>query len=115
MCFSVFLNCRSTEPAQGALVQQNLARQWLRHAGHYESLDDWNTLDLYAFGDQAAHLVNGRIVNTLYWMVGPQAGDTRPPLTKGRIALEFEAAEIMFRSVRIRSLDDGHIAQLRAG
>ena len=59
--------------------------------------------------------MNGRIVNTLYWMVGPQTGDTRPALTKGRIALEFEAAEVMFRSVRIRSLDDSAIAQLRAG
>lgn len=97
------------------LVAGGLARQWLRHAGHYESLDDWNTLDLYAFGDQAAHLVNGRIVNTLYWMVGPQAGDARPPLTKGRIALEFEAAEVMFRRVRSRSLSGGDIAQLRLG
>jgi Domain of Unknown Function (DUF1080) len=97
------------------LVAGGLARQWLRHAGQYESLDDWNTLDLYAFGDQAAHLVNGRIVNTLYWMVGPQAGDARPSLTSGRIALEFEAAEVMFRKVKIRSLDNQAIAQLRAG
>lgn len=43
-----------------------MVRQWHRHAGYYEKLDDWNILDLYAIGDQAAHLVNGRIVNTLF-------------------------------------------------
>ena len=32
-----------------------VARQWFRHAGDYERPDGWNTLDLYAFGDQAEH------------------------------------------------------------
>jgi hypothetical protein len=99
------------------LVAGNLARQWFRHAGQYERLDDWNTLDLYAFGDQAAHLVNGRIVLTLFSIIGRGgAADGSPaPLSSGRIALEFEAAEIFFRNVMIRPLDQAAIAQLRAG
>lgn len=88
-----------------------IARQWHRHNGQYERLDDWNTIDLYAFDDQAAHLVNGRIVNTLFRMVGRSGA----PLTMGRIALEFEAAEVFMRNVKIRDLSAAEIAEIRAG
>ena len=77
----------------------NIARQWFRHSGPYERLDGWNQLDLLAFDDQAAHLVNGRIVTTLFGLVDR----SDQPLTKGRIALEFEAAEVFFRRIAIRS------------
>lgn len=98
------------------LVVGDIARQWLRHSGVYETLDGWNTLDLYAFGDQAAHLVNGRIVLSLFSMIGRAApGSQAQPLTKGRIALEFEAAEVFFRNVAIRRLDETAIAQLKKG
>ena len=90
-----------------------LRRQWHRHAGEFEKLDDWNRVDLYAFGDQAAHLVNGRIVTTLFRMVGT-GPDGRPvPLTSGRIALELEWAEVMFRDVMIRPLDRRSIELIR--
>lgn len=85
-----------------------IARQWFRHSGNYEKLEGWNTLDLIAFGDQAAHLVNGRIVLTLFSMIER----SESPLTSGRIALEFEAAEVMFRNVMIRPLDATAIAAL---
>lgn len=88
-----------------------IARQWFRHAGNYEKLDGWNTLDLIAFGDQAAHLVNGRIALSLFSLIARN----ETPLTSGRIALEFEAAEILFRNVKIRPLDATAIAALKAG
>lgn len=87
-----------------------LARQWFRHAGDYERLEGWNSVDLIAFEDQAAHLVNGRIVNTVFRMVGP--GGT-VPLTEGRIALEFEQAEIFLRDVQMRPLSAGDVARIR--
>ncbi len=89
------------------------ARQWHRHAGHYERLDGWNTLDLIAIGDQAAHLVNGRIVNTLFKMLRKGSHDTQVPMTKGRIALELEWAEVMFRNVAVRELDAAAVALIR--
>ncbi len=99
---------RTYEPQ---LIAGGIARQWFRHSGVFEKLDDWNTLDLYAFGDQAAHLVNGRIVLTLFSMIDRAAA----PLTAGRIALEFEAAEIRFRNVVIRQLGEAEIALIKAG
>jgi len=89
-------------------------RQWHRHAGDYERLDDWNQVDLYAFGDQAAHLVNGRIVNSIFRMVKTDSDGNKVPLTKGRIALELEWAEVMFRNVIIRPLDQKAIERIKA-
>ncbi|WDF74762.1 3-keto-disaccharide hydrolase [Novosphingobium sp. KACC 22771] len=102
-----FLPRTYEEPTQAG----GIARQWFRHAGAYERLDGWNTLDLYAFGDQAAHLVNGRIVNTLFGMIARDGA----PLGKGRIALEFEAAEVFFRNIAIRDLTPTEIAAIMAG
>ena len=60
--------------------------------------------------------MNGRIVLTLFSMIDSHAaGDGAAPLTAGRIALEFEAAEVMFRNVRIRQLDEVQIARLKQG
>lgn len=86
-----------------------IARQWHHHAGTYERIDDWNTVDLVVFGDQAAQLVNGRIVNTLFRMIDRKG----EPLTRGRIALEFEAAEVLMRNVMIRDLTEAEIALIR--
>ena len=104
-----FLPREYEEPVQAG----GIARQWFRHAGHFERLDEWNTLDLYAFDDQAAHLVNGRIVNTLYAMIRSDAAGNRVRLTSGRIALELEQAEILFRNVMIRRLSDASIERIR--
>lgn len=89
------------------------ARQWHRQSGNYERTDGWNTLDLIAFGDQAAHLVNGRIVNTLFKMRTRDATGALVPMTKGRIALVLEWAEISFRNVIIRQLDADAVARIR--
>ena len=93
------------------LIAGGIARQWFRHSGSYERLDGWNTLDLYAFGDQVAHLVNGRIVMTLFAMLDRVGA----PLRKGRIALEFEAAEVFFRNIAIRQLSSDEIIEIKSG
>jgi hypothetical protein len=81
-----------------------IERQRVVKNGNFEILGGWNTVELIAIGDKAAHLVNGRIVNSLYEIVGQDVSDRNVyrPLTKGRIALELEGAEIFFRRVEIR-------------
>lgn len=82
-----------------------IERQSLKKNGSgFERLQDWNTIELIAYGDRAAHLVNGRIVNTIYDIVGQEVTDRNVyrPLTRGRIGLEIEGAEVMFRNIEIR-------------
>ncbi|WP_334185809.1 3-keto-disaccharide hydrolase [Novosphingobium sp.] len=93
------------EPVQAGSYR----RQWHPGHGNFERIDDWNTVDLIAFEDQSAHLVNGRIVNTLFKLAKPDGA----PLTNGRIALEFEWAEVLFTDIRIRPLSAAAIAALK--
>ncbi len=98
------------------LVFGGLARQWYRKNGNFERLGEWNTLDIIAFGDTAAHIVNGRVVTTLFGLIEKPAPGKQPvPLTGGRIALEMEGAEVLYRNVMIRQLDAADIAQILKG
>jgi hypothetical protein len=72
---------------------------------NYESKqDDWTTLELICFQDKSLHIVNGNVVmvlkNSRYLKDGQSV-----PLTKGRIQLQSEAAEVFFKDIKIRSLD----------
>jgi Domain of Unknown Function (DUF1080) len=81
-------------------------RQRILAEGCFDELEGWNTVELIASGDKAAHIVNGRIVAALY---GLQQQDASAPggyvrLDKGRILLQIEAAEILFRNIKIRAI-----------
>lgn len=86
-----------------------IERQRVRKNGDFEIIQDWNKIELLAIGNKAAHLVNGRIVNTLYELEAQDVADrdVYRPLTNGRIGLEVEAAEVSFRHVEIRQLGVG--------
>ena len=62
-----------------------------------------NTVELIAFGEDAIHIVNGKVVMRLH---GPLRidGDVPAPVTSGQIILQSEGAEVFFRDVEIRSI-----------
>jgi hypothetical protein len=63
----------------------------------------WTQLDLYCFGDKAVHVINGNVVMVLrksqYW-----DGEKDVPLTKGKISLQSEAAEIFYKGLKIQPI-----------
>jgi hypothetical protein len=77
-----------------------------RLAGDFE-VDGWNTAEVIARGSSTTHILNGHVVNqgTNIRLVDPDNPGQVQPVTKGKIALEIEAAEIFFRKVEIRALD----------
>lgn len=89
------------------------ARRWLPRHSDFEHREGWNTLDLICLEDQAAQMVNGRIVNTVFKLHRKLDDGSKSPLTSGRIALEFEWAEITFRDIMIRDLDTDAISAIR--
>jgi hypothetical protein len=74
--------------------------------GNFELLDQWNTVEVIWQGDRAAHIVNGRTVNlaTSLRQPDPQNPGQFIPLTRGKIAIEIEYAEIWFRRIEVRAL-----------
>ena len=75
-------------------------------AGEFE-VDGWNTVEVIAKGDSTVHILNGQVVNRgeKVRFTDPEKPGSTGPVTKGRIALEIEAAEIYFRKVEIRELE----------
>lgn len=72
-------------------------------AGEHE-VDGWNTAEVITRGNTTTHILNGRVVNRgiNVRLVDPAKGGASRPVTRGRIALEIEAAELFFRDVEIR-------------
>jgi hypothetical protein len=72
--------------------------------GDYEKpAGEWNSLDLYAVGDRAVHVVNGKVALVLTGL-RRTIGNTEVPLTRGKILLQTESAEVFYREIEIRDL-----------
>lgn len=72
--------------------------------GTYERLEGWNTAEVIVRGNTAVHLINGRVNNRAYGLFQPGPDGQKVPLTRGRILLQAEGAQIMFRNIEIRPL-----------
>lgn len=73
-------------------------------AGDFENpTEDWNVLDLYCFGNESIHMVNGHIVmrlkNSQQWDNGELSS-----LNKGQIQLQSEGAEIFYKDIKIQAI-----------
>ena len=64
----------------------------------------WNTLDLYCFGDTSIHIINGKLMMILYNEKQMENGQPLP-LTKGKIQIQSEGAEVFYRHIQIESID----------
>lgn len=66
---------------------------------------EWNTMEIYTVGGNSVHVVNGkvnmRISNSRQVLEGQEV-----PLTRGKIQLQSEGAEIFYRNIRLRPIDD---------
>ena len=63
----------------------------------------WNTLDLYCVGSTSAHVVNGETAMVLRGLRRRVDG-REETLTRGRIQLQSEAAEVFYRNIAIRQI-----------
>lgn len=60
---------------------------------------EWNKIEIYTLGDSAVFVVNG-VVN----MVLTESLIRNKPLTKGKIQIQSEAAEVSYRDIKIRPI-----------
>jgi len=79
-------------------------RSYCHKSKDYENpRGEWNTMEIYTFGNKSVHMVNGqvnnRISNSRHIMKGKEL-----PLTKGKIQLQSEGAEIFYRNIKIKAI-----------
>ena len=86
---------------QGIAYQKRLPGDFEAEGG------GWNTAEVIARGSETTHILNGKVVNRgkNLRLVDPADPEKSRPVSRGRIALEIEAAELDFRNVEIRSLE----------
>jgi len=65
---------------------------------------EWNTVELVAFGDDAIHIVNGKVVMRLHGPVRIDA-DLPTPVTSGPIIFQSEGAEVFYRDIAFRPIE----------
>lgn len=67
--------------------------------------EGWNRVELTVRGDSATYAINGHVANSVtalkYW---DAASNSWLPLTKGKILLQAEGAEILYRNITIQPL-----------
>jgi hypothetical protein len=80
-------------------------RRCIKNPDAEKPTGEWNVLDLYCLGDTAIHVVNGIEVMRLYNSRQSENG-TETPLTKGKIQLQSEGAEVFFRRIQIKSISE---------
>jgi len=64
---------------------------------------EWNTVELIAFGEDAIHIVNGKVVMRLHSPTRIDS-DLPTPVTSGPIILQSEGAEVYYRNIEIRPI-----------
>ncbi len=71
----------------------------LAKSSEFESLTDWNWLDLFASGRDSANVVNGWWVNGATDIEADLGGGNWAGLPSGRLALQAEGAEVFYRNM----------------
>jgi hypothetical protein len=68
-------------------------------------LGEWNTVDLYCFGQTAVHVVNGKVVMVNTNCSKNESGQL-VPLTEGRIQIQSEGGEFFIRKIEITDITE---------
>jgi hypothetical protein len=76
----------------------------MRSENHQTPGNDWTSVELICYKDKSLHIVNGHVVmilkNSRYVKDGKSF-----PLTKGKIQLQSEAAEVYYKDIQIKGID----------
>jgi len=93
----------------GSLLTFNEKAEIGRHCKKYPDAEnpsgEWNTVDLYCFKGSSIHVINGKVVMTLQHSSQIDDGQVSD-LTKGKIQLQSESAEVFYKNIRIRPITE---------
>lgn len=85
-------------------ADSRVGRHCIKSSDAERPTGQWNTLDLYCHGDTSVQVVNGRVMMVLYHLSQVVDGQLQP-LTRGRIQLQSEGAEVFYKGIRIQPID----------
>lgn len=89
-----------------SLVTFSPERAYCEFYRDYENpMGEWNSMEIYTVGGNSVHLVNGKpnmkVMNSRHIVNGQEV-----PLTKGKIQLQSEGAEIFYRNIELSPVSE---------
>jgi hypothetical protein len=82
------------------------SRQIIRNPVSEKPRGEWNVVELYAVGGTAVHVNNG-VANMVLTNLSMRDKDGKVvPLTRGKIQLQSEGAEVYYRNIEIRPITE---------
>ena len=75
-----------------------------KSADYEKDHGEWNTLDIYTFGDNSVHMINGK-VNMRAYHLNTGSNGNYVPVSRGKIQIQSEGAEVFYRNIRIDSIN----------
>lgn len=85
--------------------ESELGRHVIKGLDNENPIGQWNTIDLYCFGDKSIHMINGK-VNMVLENSTLKIGDIDEKLVDGKIQLQSEGAEIFYRNIRLQPITE---------
>jgi len=78
----------------------------IRHSANLEK-PGWNSVNVVVRGDSAVYLVNGKVnMRITHMKKWDAASNSWQPLTRGRILFQAEFAEVSYRNIKIRPVEE---------
>ena len=90
---------------KGSPKVTGVARRVWKDPDNEKPSGEWNMVEFYCYGQTSVHVVDGQATMVLTGH-RHRAGDQIVPLTKGRIQIQSEAAEIFWRNIEVRPITE---------
>ncbi len=84
--------------------KSKVGRHCIKRSDAEKPSGEWNLLDLYCHGDTSVHVINGVPMMVLIHSRQLQDGK-EVPLTKGKLQIQSEGAEVFYKDLQIRKLE----------
>jgi len=81
-----------------------IGRHAVKDPDNEKPTGEWNVLELYCKGDTAVHIMNG-VVNMILTNSAYLNEDELVSLTKGKLQIQSEGAEVFYRNIQISDID----------
>jgi hypothetical protein len=80
-------------------------RRIVRNPRSENESGEWNTVEIYVLGQTAVHVCNGK-PNLVLTGLRHKVDGKEVPLTKGKIQIQSEGAEVFYRDIEIRPITE---------
>lgn len=89
----------------GGEVRRGVSQRVVRNPRSEKPSGEWNTVEIYVHGQTAVHRCDGK-TNMVLTNLRHKVGDREEPLTSGKIQIQSEGAEVFYRNIEIRPIDE---------